>query len=337
LEACSIIVPAFNGQRFLAETLEHICKQTFRAWELIVVDDGSSDGTSEIGSHYSALDSRVRMIRQPNAGLSRARNFGFRSSNPAYDYVLFIDADDLLVSDALEHLIGALRHKVESPACHGAAAYIDERSNAMRDIFPARRRRPTIHSIHNAPRDLAEVEPTMLGTLLIGNCITSAGQVLIRRRTLSSVGGFDPLISAVADWDMWYRIAQKCGPILYVPSVVLRYRIHAGSMSAKYSLMKSQTAKFLLKRRRHAIGQNEVRMLDAGQRYLARQIHGQVTERLVGAIKVGQWTRSSAIGIEWLYTALKAAAPPVWFQYLAIATTGARAWISSLTRSWERR
>ena len=95
----SVIIPAYNSAAFLGETLDSLLAQTHKAWEAVVVDDGSSDNTREIAESYSAKDSRIRCISQQNAGVSCARNRGLEEATG--DYAVFLDADDLYEPDAL--------------------------------------------------------------------------------------------------------------------------------------------------------------------------------------------------------------------------------------------
>ena len=96
----SVIIPAYNSETFLGETLDSLLAQTHKAWEAVVVDDGSTDNTQKIAAAYAEKDSRFRCITQENAGVSAARNRGL--SEAAGDYVVFLDADDLYEPDALQ-------------------------------------------------------------------------------------------------------------------------------------------------------------------------------------------------------------------------------------------
>ena len=89
----SAIIPCFNAEAFLAETLASVCGQTYAALEILVVDDGSKDRTAEIAREFAARDQRVRLVQKPNGGLSSARNFGL--DHATGKYVAFVDGDDL--------------------------------------------------------------------------------------------------------------------------------------------------------------------------------------------------------------------------------------------------
>lgn len=102
----SVIVPAYNGEKYISETLDCLLSQTEKDIEVIVVNDGSTDSTQNIAEGYAAGDSRVVCVNQANAGVSAARNNGIECANG--EYIIFIDSDDLLSNDALEKLYTAL-------------------------------------------------------------------------------------------------------------------------------------------------------------------------------------------------------------------------------------
>src|SRR4051812_12341186 len=105
----SVVVPAYNAARYLAQTLESVRAQTFTAWELIVIDDGSSDDTLAVAQEFARRDQRISACRQANAGVAAARNAGLREANREAWAIMFLDADDVLESDALANLRAALR------------------------------------------------------------------------------------------------------------------------------------------------------------------------------------------------------------------------------------
>lgn len=98
----SIIIPVYNVERYLSECLESVISQTFSDWEAICINDGSTDGSLEILEQFAATDSRIKIHTQPNGGLSAARNRGME--NATGDYILFLDSDDYIVTDALQIL-----------------------------------------------------------------------------------------------------------------------------------------------------------------------------------------------------------------------------------------
>lgn len=99
----SVIVPAYNVEKYIADCLESITTQSYRDIEIIVVNDGSTDSTLEIINRHAAADPRIRVISQPNGGLSAARNVGLDAANG--EWIAFVDGDDMLLPDALSHLL----------------------------------------------------------------------------------------------------------------------------------------------------------------------------------------------------------------------------------------
>lgn len=99
----SIIVPCYNQGQYLASSIGSVCSQGFESWELIVINDGSSDNTAEIITKFSANDNRIKGINQENKGLSGARNSGLEFANG--EYLLFLDSDDWLLEDCLSNFL----------------------------------------------------------------------------------------------------------------------------------------------------------------------------------------------------------------------------------------
>ena len=101
----SIIVPIYNAEKTLSQTLNSIRNQSYNNFEVLLIDDGSSDGSSKICKLYVSLDNRFNYVYQHNKGVSSARNEGLKVANG--DYVIFVDSDDTLPPRSLEHLINA--------------------------------------------------------------------------------------------------------------------------------------------------------------------------------------------------------------------------------------
>ncbi len=99
----SIILPVFNGEKYLAAAIESVIAQTIRDWELLIIDDGSKDNSPAICDDYAAKDTRIRVFHQPNGGVNSARAKGV--DNATGEFLAFLDADDRFVPDALEYLI----------------------------------------------------------------------------------------------------------------------------------------------------------------------------------------------------------------------------------------
>jgi GT2 family glycosyltransferase len=125
MPAVSVIVPAFNAAPYIDETIASVVSQSLDDWELIVVDDGSTDGSADIAGEWARRDDRVRLLRQANRGVAAARNAGFAASHTAAEYLLFLDADDGLETSALEVMTAYLDRRPEVGMAHCGYTLVD--------------------------------------------------------------------------------------------------------------------------------------------------------------------------------------------------------------------
>ena len=135
----SVVVPAYNVADYLADSLASILDQSHQALEVVVVDDGSTDGTGDLADRIADADPRVRVVHQANAGLGAARNAGV--GHASGEYLAFADSDDLVVEDAYARLVGSLEHTGSDLADRGGGAL---------------RRRPPLHDAADAPEPRAD-------------------------------------------------------------------------------------------------------------------------------------------------------------------------------------
>jgi len=236
----SIIVPAYNAEAYLAETLESILTQTVSDWELIIVDDGSQDATKALADQFAAGDPRIRVVHQANTGLPGARNRGFQESCPQSRFVIFLDADDLWERSTLELLSATLEAAPDAVAAHGMARYIDDKSALIRLGMLEARIRNRRAIVNGRLVSWPLESPTTFAVLAIDCYIVSAGSVLIRRSALEKIGLFDPMKhlprASLEDWDLWLRLCRY-GDFAVVPQVVLNYRQHQANLSKAVHLM----------------------------------------------------------------------------------------------------
>lgn len=113
----SVIIPVYNVEKYLVKCVESILGQTYRALEVILVDDGSPDASGRICDELAAKDSRIKVIHQENSGLSRARNAGMEAATG--EYITFVDSDDWIEADAYEHLLGLMEKYQVKLVCGG--------------------------------------------------------------------------------------------------------------------------------------------------------------------------------------------------------------------------
>lgn len=239
----SIVTPAYNAERFLCATIDGVLAQTHQRFEYILVDDGSRDGTAALAEEYAGKDSRIRVLRQANAGVALARNAGLRLIAPDAEAVIFLDADDVWRPNCLELLRRRLQTDAGVPAVHGQAAGIDGEGRAIPLSGYEREGRRFLRRRGGFELGTAEVavqgeaEPTSFSALALFNPISTPGQVLIRRSALDRVGSFDSQAKPAEDWDLWLRLAVLA-PFGYLPQPVIDYRRHGDNASAQLSKMR---------------------------------------------------------------------------------------------------
>jgi glycosyltransferase involved in cell wall biosynthesis len=225
----SVVIPTHGG-RFVVAAIASVVGQTVEDWELVVVDDGSRDGTAQLLAVAVASEARIRLVTlQSNAGIVAARNRGLGSISATSTYVAFLDHDDLWMPNTLELLQSALGARPAASAAHGTAIEIDGygRPRHTEDgEAPARRMGLSGGRLMPWPSD----RPTEFANLVYEDCVRSMGSGLIRRAALDRVGWFDPRAERADDYDLWIRLS-RIGPIAFVDREVLGYRLHEGQTS----------------------------------------------------------------------------------------------------------
>lgn len=204
----SVVIPAYNAAPYIGGALDSVFAQTFRDFEVLVVDDGSTDGTAELVSGYR---SDVRLIRQPNKGVAAARNEGIEASRA--HYVAFLDADDTWLPEKLARQLDQLARDPRTRASYSAHTVVAEDMRPLEVCRSPRTGRPLLEDL-----------------ILGGNVIGSVCSVVCERSLFADVGGFDPALSQCADWDMWIRLATRT-EFLYLDEPLVTYRQHGSNMS----------------------------------------------------------------------------------------------------------
>jgi glycosyltransferase involved in cell wall biosynthesis len=229
--AISIVIPAYNHARFLDETLRSVQRQSFGRWECVVVDDGSTDGTSAIAQWYAAEDRRFRTVRIENSGASAARNHGYRLTSSASEFVTFMDSDDVWLPHALATLHARLLADPVAIGAHGLAERIDEAGQLIPSpSYAARgRSRMGLEGGRLVPWPLDR--PTDFRVLINGNVLFPPGLILARRSAYEFVGRFDKGFNGPEDWDMLIRLS-RLGYFSFVDDVILYYREHQSNLGA---------------------------------------------------------------------------------------------------------
>ena len=206
----SVVIPAYNAAATLADTLESLLAQTFREWEAIVVDDGSTDDTAPVVAGFAQRDVRIRSVSGPHQGVSAARNTGIASAR--HDWLFFLDADDRIDPIHLERLTGKLRDEPEWDAAY--CGWVRLGSDGMFRFPPERCVSGDIFAV------------------LARTCLFTIHACVVRRALVEAVGGFDPSLRTCEDWDLWQRIARTGARFGFVPGLMAPYRLTTNSASS---------------------------------------------------------------------------------------------------------
>ena len=208
MQIVSVIIPCYNTGQFIGEAINSVLKQTFQEFEIIIVDDGSTDNTAEVVGRFT--DSRIRYIRQENRGLAGARNTGIR--NAKGKFVAFLDADDLFLPNKLNHQIQYLNdHKTTDLVASGWI---------MTDINckTLRINRPW------------EWVPELRLRDWLFECPVAVHSVLVKAEWIRKVGYFDESLESVEDWDLWLRMVYSGCQMDWLKEILVIYRMHSGNM-----------------------------------------------------------------------------------------------------------
>ncbi|MGK7900453.1 MAG: glycosyltransferase [Hormoscilla sp.] len=205
----SVIIPVYNGEKTIRETIESILNQTFSDFELIVINDGSTDTTLSIVN--SIQDPRLKVFSYPNGGASASRNRGIARATG--EYISFIDADDLWTPDKLEAQFKALQENQEAAVAYSWTNCIDESSKFLH------------------PGGYITLNGDVYAHMLVVNFLICGSNPLIRRQALDEVGEFDKSLMGTEDWDMWLRLAARFH-FVAVPTPQILYRQVADSVSS---------------------------------------------------------------------------------------------------------
>lgn len=215
----SVVIAARNAEQTLRLTLESVQMQTYRSFEIIVVDDGSEDRTLEVASGFAG-EGRLRVLQQPARGVSAARNAGIAEARGRFVSVL--DADDLWLPEYLETMRNAFDAEPATVLAFTDAWVFDEPARRIRRRFMMAPRRPT-GPIPVDPR-------AFLKLLLEGNFVYTSAT--IRRDVLVAVGGYDERLRRSEDYELWLRLAARGHPATSVAGPLAVYRLRPGTLSS---------------------------------------------------------------------------------------------------------
>jgi glycosyltransferase involved in cell wall biosynthesis len=197
----SVIIPVYNMQEFLAQTIESVLSTAYSSFEVIIVDDGSTDKSLSIANEYSDKDKRIRVLSQQNSGVSSARNHAVREASGKY--ILPVDADNLLSSDYIQSAVDVLEsnEKVRVVTCK--SVFFGDRTGEWK------------------------LRPFSLKLLARKNMMDTCA--MYRKSDWQSINGYCEYIKGREDWDFWISLLKRGGEVTCLPIIGFKYRIRNNS------------------------------------------------------------------------------------------------------------
>lgn len=214
----------YNEQRFLGAAVESILDQTYRDFEFVIIEDGSTDDSRTLLRDYAAQDDRVRLFEQHNVGLTPSLNRGLR--NVRGDYIARMDADDVSHRERLEKQVAYLDRHPNCVAVGGQALLINEEGQRVRgsDAVPQSDEEGHMEGLKQDHRPIEK-------GLLDGEWPILQPAVTMRLKAVEAVGGYDERFEGNQDHDLFLKLAEE-GRLANLPSTVLKYRRHGEQATA---------------------------------------------------------------------------------------------------------
>ena len=222
----SIIMPAFNAEKTIGDAIQSVLDQTYSNWELIIVDDGSTDDTFRVIQQF--MDSRIKATQRSNHGVAASRNYALSIAEG--QYIAFLDSDDLWFSEKLVHQLAAFQNPGSSVGLIHTN-YLEFDDQGM-----------------YAPKPLKhlfglKIEGQVHADLMVHDFIATL-TVMVTREAIAAVGMFREDFYGTEDWDLWIRIAEHF-TVKYLPTQLGKYRLVNGSLSKNYDKYEQELQKVL--------------------------------------------------------------------------------------------
>jgi hypothetical protein len=295
----SVVLPVYNGRQFLSQAIESILRQTFDDFELILVDDGSTDSTPRIIAEYTRQDRRVRALRQENGGLVAALNVG--CSIARGPYLARMDADDVASPERLCKQVGFLDQQPQVGVLGAGIVVVAEDDRRLFSV--------------SYPRSDAAIRRA----LAAGNAFAHPA-VMMRASIFHASGGYRAAFSHAEDYDLWLRMSEHCA-LANLAEPLLRYRFHAAGVSfrnLKQQVVSMAGAELSAVLRRSGdeseFGSDPVTLETLSEcaserEQLLQRVHALGTARAAFLIRVGQPDDALRL-MEWVATVGPGEVPP---------------------------
>ncbi len=223
----SVAMSVYNAEPYLAAAIESILNQTFRDFEFIIIDDGSTDSSLKTLQKYAAQDQRIRLTSRENRGIPQTRNEILAQSQG--EFIAVMDADDIALPDRFAQQVEFLTQHPDVVCVGGGFDMIDEKGRYLTSL--------------TVPTDDATIQKLALA----GHCSICHPTAMMRRTALQQVSGYDEAFRQTLDLDLWLRLGE-IGQLANLPQPLLRYRLHAQSVSGQRREQQRQSSRIACER-----------------------------------------------------------------------------------------
>lgn len=213
-ELVSIVTPLYNGERFIAQTIESVLAQSYTNWEMLIINDGSTDKSEQIAQQYAAEDDRIFVFSQPNAGSAAARNNGIRRATGRY--IALLDADDIWDPSFLQKQLAFMQLTGGKLVCAAHRRIDENNQECLQPFFP--------------PREASYND-------LLKTCSISCLTAVYDTEPFGKMYLNENLSSLRDDYVLWLEIVKKVGTVYGNQEVIASYRILSTQLTAKKSKM----------------------------------------------------------------------------------------------------
>jgi glycosyltransferase involved in cell wall biosynthesis len=212
-EKVSVIMPVYNGAQFLDEAIQSVLDQTYKEFELLLVNDGSKDKSLEIAERYAKSDSRVRVISHENMGMAKTLNDAIAQAQN--ERIARIDQDDLMEPNRLERQLAYIQRYPDVDILSSFVKIIDDSGQVLAEGKSPLISYDAVEKLHRSGEMIGFHHPA----------------VMMRKSSVLNAGGFRSQFWPVDDVDLWARMLEKGYKVLVQPEFLTRYRVHGGSTS----------------------------------------------------------------------------------------------------------
>ena len=226
----SVCIPTYNGQKYLKETLDSVFIQTYKDFEIVIVDDQSTDDTYALALEYAQKDNRIRLFRnETNLGL--VGNWNRCVEIAQGEWIKFVFQDDLITHDCLEKMMASVKDDDTIIFCSRNFIFDDTIPESKKQWFLNHAQLITdlfLNLSHISPETYSEIVLQNIGLNIVGEPTV----VMLHRSAFHRFGLFDPNLIQLVDHEYWTRIATNVG-ITYIPEVLATFRVHANATTTR--------------------------------------------------------------------------------------------------------